>query len=106
MTTVTYTVILASGRWQKTLSRAILAQALVRAMESDGSAVARLSFSPTDKDTAFEAEMVVVFAEVSDLYADESLNVLSDAEMGRDWILRAVLSFQPEYESMVEVDIS
>lgn len=92
MNRVSCTIILYEGQWRRKLAEDVLRAALNRVVFGDCSLV-ELEFVPPDEDVAFEIEVVVATR-------------WSDEEHVRDRIIEGLLRrFEPEYESMIEVEV-
>jgi len=86
-------VILYEGQWRKKLSEDALKATLKRVVCGD-CLLAELIFIEPDEDVALEVEVVVI-------------TDWSDEEHVRDGIIEGLLEqFEPEYESMIEVEVS
>ena len=92
MNRVNCRIALYGGRWKRELSKEVVEMTIRRAVHGDCSLV-ELEFVEPDEDVAFEVELVVI-------------TDWSDEENVRDKIIERLLErLDPEYESMVEVDI-
>jgi hypothetical protein len=93
MSRVSCTITLYEGRWGRKLSRESLEKAVRRATYGD-CRLEELEFVKPDEDVAFEIK-----ASVTTEWSDE--------ENVRDKIIERLLArFEPEYESMVEVEVN
>ena len=89
---VSCAIILYEGQWGRTLSKEAVEKAVRRAVYGDCS-LKELRFVDPDMDVAFEIEVAVT-------------TDWSDEEHVRDRIIERLLArFEPEYESMVEVEV-
>lgn len=87
-------VLLYEGKWRRKLSQKLIERTLRHAASGRG-VVVGISFVEPASDVAFEAEMVV---EADTDWGDQE-NVCDDI------VERLLRTFDPEFESMVEVEV-